>query len=346
MNPSTDMTGLLARLFGRKGQAPGLSRDEAFDAMTMMMSGKVPAEQVAAFLGAIAGKGVAVDELVGMVTAMRAHAKPIDLPGDRAIDTCGTGGTGLDTFNVSTIAAFILAAGGHLVVKHGNRSASGKCGGADLLERLGVNLAMTPEQTKACALATGFGFVFARSYHPAMAHVAPIRSALKVKTVFNILGPLSNPAAAKRQVIGVYDPAMMTPMAKVLRELGSENVLIVHGGDGTDEITLAAETAAVHLCRGEIAALTITPEDFGLPRYALAELLGGDVEANHRDALAMLTASPEVSAAKRDLVIANSAAALWVAGSAATLKEGRHLAEELLNSGKALAVLKEVRRHG
>lgn len=342
MNPSTDMTALLSQLF--KGQK--LSRDDAFDAMSLMMSGKVPAEQVAALLGALAGRGVAIDELVGMVTAMRAHAKTIDLPGDKAIDTCGTGGTGLDTFNVSTISAFILAADGHLVVKHGNRSASGKCGGADLLEKLGVNLAMTPEQTKACALATGFGFVFARSYHPAMAHVAPIRSALKVKTVFNILGPLSNPAAAKRQVIGVYDPAMMAPMAEVLRELGSENVLIVHGGDGTDEITLSTETTAIHLNRGDITPLTIAPEDFDLPRYPLADLLGGDVTANHRDAVAMLTGDGETSAAKRDLVIANSAAALWIAGSAETLKDGRHRAEQLLTSGKALAVLEEVRRHG
>lgn len=327
-----------------KGQA--LSRQGAYEAMTAMMSGNAAPEQVAAFLGAMSGKGVQVDELVGMVTAMREHAKPIDLPSDEAIDTCGTGGTGLGTFNVSTISAFILAAGGHLVVKHGNRSASGKCGGADLLERLGVNLALTPEQTKACALATGFGFLFARSFHPAMAHVAPIRSALQVKTVFNILGPLSNPAGAKKQVIGVYDPSAMQPMAEVLRELGSHNVLIVHGKDGMDEISLSADTMAIHLNRGDITSLTITPEDFGLPRYPLEELLGGDITANHADAVALLENRTEQSAAKRDLVIANSAAALWVAGSASTLAEGRQLAEKLLTSGDALSVLEKVRRHG
>lgn len=323
-----------------------LSRHQAYEAMTTMMAGSAAPEQVAAFLGALSGKGVTVEELVGMVTAMREHAQTIAISGDDAIDTCGTGGSGLDTFNVSTVSAFILAAAGHLVIKHGNRSASGKCGGADLLESLGVNLAMTAEQTKACAEDSGFGFVFARSYHPAMAHVAPIRSALKVKTVFNILGPLSNPAGAKRQVIGVYDPSKMQPMAEVLRELGSENVLIVHGKDGMDEITLSDQTLAVHLNRGDITPFTISPEDFDLPRYPLAELLGGDVAANTEDALAILTNSAEQSAAKRDLVLANTAAALWIAGRSATLKDGRHLAEQLLESGAALRVLEKVRRYG
>lgn len=322
-----------------------LSQADASAAMEAMMSGNAAPAQVAAFLGSLSAKGVKVSELVGMVTAMRNHARPIDLPGKDAIDTCGTGGTGLDTFNVSTVSAFVLAAAGQLVIKHGNRSASGKCGGADLLESLGVNLELTPEQTQKLALSTGFGFLFARTYHPAMAHVAPVRSALGVKTVFNILGPLSNPAGAKRQVIGVYDPSAMEPMAEVLRELGSENVLIVHGHDGIDEITLSTETRAIHLNRGDITPLTIKPEDFQLPRYPLSQLLGGDVAANHKDAEAILTAAPHASSAKRDLVVANSAAALWIAGKAKTLFEGRQLAEQLLSSGKALAVLDKVRNH-
>lgn len=327
---------ILQKLF--KGNS--ITADESFQAMKHLMSGEVSEEQIAGFLGALAGKKPEADEILGLVRGMREHSLKISPDRNDLVDTCGTGGSGLDTFNVSTTSAFILAAAGLAVVKHGNRAASSKCGTADVLEELGINIESSLEKVTDCVQKTGFGFLFARTFHPAMRYVAPVRSALGVKTVFNILGPLTNPANAQKQVIGVYDPEVMVLMAEVLRELGSKEVLLVHGLDGMDEITLSTETKAVHLKNGQINKFNISPKEVGLPQYSLEELLGNNAKENANVLLGILKGE---KSPKRDLVVVNSGAALWITGKASNLEGGCRLAESLLDSGKAYQNFQEVK---
>ena len=319
-----------------------LSREEAASVINRIMDGEVPATMTAAFLVAWKTRGETVDEIAGCAAAMRAHALQIPVQRRDLVDTCGTGGSGTDTFNISTTNAFLLAGAGLGVVKHGNRSASSRCGSADVLEELGVPIDLPPEQVAKMVDETGFGFLFARTFHPAMKHVGPVRAELGVRTVFNILGPLTNPAGAKRQVIGVFDPDLPEVMARVLRELGSEEVMVVHGeDDGVDEISLAGPTRVAHLKDGEIKTTTITPESVGLTRAPLAEVRGGDAAENAGITTALLQG--ELKGPKRDILMLNAAAALQVAGKVADLREGVALAGRLLDQGKWMEVLEKVR---
>lgn len=328
----------LAKLF--KGE--NLTEKESYEAMQTLMSENAEHIHIAAFLGAISGKKPTVSEITGMVKAMRENSLKINLDNTNLIDTCGTGGSGLETFNISTTTAFILAAAGCTVVKHGNRAASSKCGTADVLEELGVNIEISHHKAESCAKETGFAFLFARSFHPSMKYVAPVRSSLKLKTVFNLLGPLSNPAGAKRQVIGVYDEKVMLQMAEVLKELNSEHVLLVHGMDGMDEITLSDSTKVVELKNGNIKSYTISPSDFGFEKQPLKELLGAD---KHHNAAELRKILEGKSSTKRNIVVANAAAGLLVSQKAKDLNEGARLAEKILDEGLALKVLDNVIRY-
>ncbi len=327
------MKAVLAKLFERQN----LTREEARAAMDQLMNGNVPPEQIGAFLGALRGKGETIKEIAGLADSMRAHAIRLNIQRSDLIDTCGTGGSGLHTFNISTIVSLILAAAGAGTVKHGNRSISSKCGSADVLEALGVAIDLPPDRVSACVDQLGFGFLFARSLHPSMKHVAAIRVSLGVRTVFNLLGPLTNPAFAQRQLMGVFDGALISQLAYVLKELGSHEVMVVHGNDGLDEITLTGSTAVAHLRNGKVETYQLTPADFGMKPCRLDELIGGDVATNV--AIVMNILEGRDHSAKRGIVIANAAAALVIAQKAPTITEGCLLAANMIDSGKAMDLL-------
>jgi len=316
------------------GQA--VTRDSARAAFDEIMSGDAPEVQVAAFLMGLVMRG----EDVGVVTAgaevLRARGQQLVAP-PGAVDTCGTGGDGHGTYNISTAAAIVAAACGVPVAKHGNKAVSSKSGSADVLERLGVVLELPVDRVQACLDEIGICFLLAPSFHNAMRHVAPVRHGLGIRTVFNVLGPLSNPAGAKRQVIGVYDPAWLEPLAATLKELGSERVWIVHGSDGLDELTVTGETAVAALeADGGIRRFTVTPEDAGLPRHPMAELIGGTAEENADALTALLAGAPS---AYRDIVLLNTAATLLVAGRVEDLRAGANMASRAIDDGAARALL-------
>ena len=331
------MKPIIGKLFNKES----LTRQEARQAMDALMSGSVSPVMVAAFLGALRGKGESVEEICGFAQSMRNHAAKIPLTQKDLVDTCGTGGDGADTFNISTAAAFVLAAAGLYVVKHGNRSVSSLCGSADVLEALGVKVDESPLQVAKSVEETGFGFLFAKTMHPSMKHVAPVRKELSVRTVFNLLGPLTNPAFAKRQVIGVYDKDLLEKMAHVLKELGSEEVMLVHGADGLDEVTLTDKTYVAHLKEGKVESYAITPEDFGFERCSIEDLKGGDASENARILTGILKG--EIKGPKRDIVVMNGACALMVAGKAGDFLAARKMVESLLDNKKAYEVLEKVR---
>lgn len=330
------MQQILKKLFSRQH----LTRAEAREAMDTLMRGEAKPEQVGAFLGGLRGKGETIEEIVGCAESMRANALNLNIKRQDLFDTCGTGGDGMNTFNISTANAFILAAAGAGIVKHGNRSVSGNCGSADVLEALGIAIELTPDQVSHCVDQFGFGFLFARSFHPAMKHVAGIRQSLGVRTVFNLLGPLTNPAKAKRQLIGVFQKEWIEPMANVLKELGSEEVMLVHGEDGMDEITPAGITYVAHLKQGQVTTYTVKPEDFGVKRFSVEKLRGGDAAFNAT--MIEKTLNGEKGPC-RDALLMNAAAALSVAGKASDFLSGKALAEELIDSGKAWAVVEKIR---
>jgi anthranilate phosphoribosyltransferase len=312
-----------------------LSQSEAQAAFDRILSGEVTPAQLGAFLAALRVRGETVDEITGAVTALRAKMLRVNVPGP-AIDVVGTGGDGLGSYNVSTLAALIVAACGVKVAKHGNRAASSKSGASDVLGALGVKIGIPPEQVAACVAEAGIGFMMAQTHHAAMRHVAPVRVELGARTIFNLVGPLSNPAGVRRQLVGVFSPNWLEPLALVLRNLGSDRVWLVHGSDGLDEITTTGPTQVVALENGMIRSFALTPEDFGLPRAQPAELKGGDPFAN---AQALRAALAGQSGPYRDIAIANAAAALVVAGAAPGLRPGVDLASQALDSGAAAAVL-------
>lgn len=317
-----------------------LTAEEAREAMDLLMDGKATPEQIGAFLAALATKGESVDEIVGFVRSIRAHATPLTIKRTDLIDTCGTGGDGLDTFNISTAAALVLATAGLGVVKHGNRSVSSRCGSADVLETLGIPIDLSPDLVSRSVDLHGFGFLFAKSLHPAFKHVAPVRQALGVRTIFNVLGPLTNPAGAKKQVIGVFSKNWLEPLAQVLAQLGAESVLLVHGRDGLDEVSLSDVTDACFVKKGAVQKLTLQPADFGISKAPLKELHGGDASENAKIITAIFAGE---KSARRDIVVINAAAALVVAGKAADWQAGRKQVEALLDSGQVrerVAVLK------
>jgi anthranilate phosphoribosyltransferase len=317
----------------------GLSLDEtqSFAAFQAIMAGAVAEDDLAAFLTAQAARGPTVPEIAGAARAMRGAMTTIEA-GPDAIDLCGTGGDGQSTLNVSTACAFVVAACGVPVAKHGNRSMSSKSGAADCLEALGVKIALTPLQATRCLHEAGLCFLFAQTYHPAMRFVAPVRKRLGIRTIFNLLGPLSNPARVRRQLIGVYDTAWCRPLAEVLGRLGVESAWIVNG-DSLDELTVTGRTDVAVLANGDVAMREVVPEDAGLARWPLEAIRGGDCTHN---AAALTRLFDGERGAYRDIVLLNSAAALVVGGKAKSLREGVGLAAEALDNGAAKAKLAQL----
>ncbi len=312
------------------------TREEARAAMREIMSGEATPAQIAAYLTALRIRGETADVIAGSAEAMRERFTAIRPPHDRIVDTCGTGGDGAKTFNISTAAALVAAGAGATVAKHGNRSVSSACGSADVLAALGVNLELPPARIEQCLAQIGIAFLFAPLLHPAMKHAIGPRREIGIRTVFNILGPLSNPAGARRGVLGVYDVRLTTLLAEAARELGAVRLFVVHGSDGLDEITLTGSTTVAEVVGGEVRRYEIRPEDFGVPPCGREELLGGDAETNARLVREVLCGAP---GPRRNVVCLNAAAAIVAAGLAADLREGFELAASAIDSGAALAKL-------
>ncbi len=319
-----------------------LGRQGARSAMDALVSGEASEIHAAAFLGALQARGPDEDELIGFSQSLRAHAIRIAIARAPLVDTCGTGGDGLGTFNFSTAAALVAAGAGAAVAKHGNRAVSSRSGSADVLEALGVVADAPPETVRRSVEETGFGFLFAPRFQPAMRHVAPVRRELGVRTVFNLLGPLANPAGVLRQVVGVYDEALVPVLARVLAGLGAERAMVVHGEDGMDEVSLAAPTRVAHVDAGRgIWMETLTPEDAGLRRAGLPARRGGDAAANARLLEEVLAGRDGPLA---DGTCLNAAAVLVVEGCVSTIREGIAAARDTIASGRALDVLAKLRR--
>jgi anthranilate phosphoribosyltransferase len=314
-----------------------LSADEAHAFFAACLRGEPTPAQVAAAVTALRIRGETVEEITAFATAMREAARTLDHPYD-AIDTCGTGGDGQHTFNISTAAALVLAGAGLKVAKHGNRAMSSKSGSSDVLSVLGVNLQASPAQQRRSLDEAGIAFLFAPAYHGAMRHVGPVRAEIGFRTVFNLLGPLSNPAGAKRQVMGVYDPRLLEPLAEVLGRLGATRAWTVHG-QGLDELTTTGETEVAEWKDGTVRRFTVTPEDAGLPRASLDALRGGDAEENAMALRALLDGD---AGAYRDIVLLNAAAALVVADRATDLAEGAALAAAVIDDGRAARALADL----
>ena len=328
----------LKTLIGKVATGAELSRQEAATAFDRMMSGEATPSQMGGLLMALRVRGETVEEITGAVSAMRAKMLRVEAPLD-AVDVVGTGGDGSGSVNVSTCASFIVAGAGVPVAKHGNRALSSKSGAADALAALGVKIDLTPAQVSHCIKEAGIGFMFAPAHHPAMKNVGPTRVELATRTIFNLLGPLSNPAGVRRQMIGVFSRQWVQPLAEVLRNLGAERVWVVHGSDGLDEITLSGPTAVAALENGNIRTFEVTPEDAGLARAPAEALKGGDAEANAAGLRAVLEGARN---AYRDGALPNAAAALSVAGKAKDLKEGVAIGANALDSGAALERLKKL----
>lgn len=314
-----------------------LSADEAHAFFAACLRGEPTPAQVAAAVTALRIRGETVEEIAAFATAMREAARTLDHPYD-AIDTCGTGGDGQHTFNISTAAALVLAGAGLKVAKHGNRAMSSKSGSSDVLSVLGVNLQASPAQQRRSLDEAGIAFLFAPAYHGAMRHVGPVRAEIGFRTVFNLLGPLSNPAGANRQVMGVYDPRLLEPLAEVLGRLGATRAWTVHG-QGLDELTTTGETEVAEWKDGAVRRFTVTPEDAGLPRASIDALRGGDAEEN---AVALRDLLDGARGAYRDIVLLNAAAALVVADRAVDLAEGAALAAAVIDDGRAAKALADL----
>ncbi|MGA7101996.1 MAG: anthranilate phosphoribosyltransferase [Pseudolabrys sp.] len=308
-----------------------LSREEAAGAFDRMMSGEATPSQMGGLLMALRVRGETVEEITGAVTTMRAKMLGVKAPAD-AVDVVGTGGDASGSFNISTCAAFIVAGADVPVAKHGNRALSSRSGAADVLQALGVKIELNADQVGTCIRDAGIGFMFAPAHHPAMKNVGPTRVELGTRTIFNLLGPLSNPARVKRQMVGTFSKQWVEPMAQVLKNLGSESIWVVHGSDGLDEITTAGLTTVAALENGMIRTFEVGPEDAGLSRAKPEALRGGDAEHNARALLDVLKGMPSPF---RDIAILNAAAALIVAGKAKDLKQGAMLAAKSIEAGEA-----------
>lgn len=322
-------------------QRQDMSAAETSELILSIMSGELDQAQTAAILMGLRCKGETADEIVGAARAMREKAIRITSRHTRIVDTCGTGGDHSGTFNISTVTAFVAAGAGVVVAKHCNRSASSRCGSADLFEALGLRLDASPDQVTRCLDETGFTVLFARAMHPAMKHVAPVRTSLGIRTIFNFLGPLTNPAGATHQLIGISERKYLRLYAEALAELGVECALVARGCDGLDEVSLASETEAIQWDGRSFRELTLRPEDAGLARCSREDLLGGDRETNAAIATAVL--QNRDTGPKRDAVLLNAGAVLWTAGVAPDLRNGVEKAAESLQSGAAWEKLLEVR---
>ncbi len=324
----------LTRVVGGKD----LTREEAEAVMRRVMEGEATPAQLGALLAALHLKGESVDEIVGFASALRAYAVPVLLSGD-AIDTCGTGGDGAGTFNISTVSAIVCAAAGVRVAKHGNRAASSACGSADVLEAFGVRIDLGPEGVARCVDEVGVGFMFAPRFHPAMKHAAPVRRELGIRTVFNLLGPLANPARVRRQLLGVATARLGERLARVLDALGADRVLVVHGDDGLDEISPCGPTRLYELRDGAVVERALRPEDVGLASARREEIAGGDARRNREIAERVLVGARDGA---RTAVLLNAGAALYVAGAAPSIRDGVVRAEETIDSGKASRTLEKL----
>jgi anthranilate phosphoribosyltransferase len=329
-----------------------LTREQASAALDEILSGEASEVETAALLSVMATRGEQAPELAGFVDSMRARALTVPLTDEERaelVDTCGTGGGGPLTFNISTGAALVAAAAGAKVAKHGNRAVTSRAGSADVLEALGVPIALGPELAAECLRETNFMFLFAPLYHPAMKTVAPLRRALGFRTIFNLCGPLTNPAGARAQVIGVLAPSRVLLVGRALATLGARRAFVVHGSDGIDELTTTGESVVARIVESadggkpELKAARVTPEMAGLPRVTLDQFVGGDIPTNASLLYDVLTGIP---GARRDIVLLNAAAALVAAGLASDLKEGVALGAEAIDSGQAAATLTKLRQFG
>ncbi|MFT7227443.1 MAG: anthranilate phosphoribosyltransferase [Methylophilaceae bacterium] len=315
-----------------------LSHDQMLAVMQQVMGGELTTAQISALLIALRLKGETVDEITAAATVMRELSTKVNIK-DAAhlVDTCGTGGDGIQTFNVSTVSAFVAAAASAKVAKHGGRSVSSTCGSADVLEELGVDVNKTPDEVANSVDAIGIGFMFAPNHHSAMKHAAPVRKELGIRTIFNLLGPLTNPAAARRQVMGVYDRALTGKLAQVLQKLGSEHVLVVHGADGMDEISLTGDTYVAELKSGKVTEYTVNPKQFGLTIHQLKDI---QIQNSAESKAMIMHVLNGKTGAPRDIVLLNAGAAIYVAGITATLAAGIEKAAQMIDDGVALSKLK------
>ncbi|RMG84905.1 MAG: anthranilate phosphoribosyltransferase [Candidatus Dadabacteria bacterium] len=332
-----------------------LTEGEMIEAMEAIMGGEATHAQMAAFLTALRIKGETIEEITGAARVMREHATPIrveprkevltldrdeiNVEYESILDTCGTGGDDTNTFNISTTTALVVAAAGVRVAKHGNRAVSSRCGSADVLEALGVNLDVTPEVVETCIREIGIGFLYAPLLHSAMRHVAPVRREMGIRTIFNVLGPLTNPAGASRQVLGVYRKDLTGKLARVLQRLGSERAFVVHGSDGLDEITITGPTHVAELRNGQVEEFEITPEEFGLSSAPPESIHGGNAQENARIVRGILEGE---KGPRRDVVVLNAGAALLVAGATKDLMWGIRMAQDAIDSGRALQKLAQL----
>lgn len=316
-----------------------LAYDDARALMQVIVSGELSEPQIAAVLIALRAKGETVDEIAGFVSALRDKAIRVTASRDDLVDTCGTGGDGTHTFNISTAAAIVAAGAGVGIAKHGNRALSSKCGSSDVLEALGVRT-VAPERVADVIDRTGIGFMFAPAHHPALKHAAGVRRDLGVRTVFNLLGPMANPAFVRRQLVGVFDPALTETVARVLLSLGSEKVYVVHGSDGSDEVTVTGETRVTVLDGGRVETFTFAPESVGIERANARALTGGTPEENAGTIVAILDGA---RGAKRDAVVLNAGFVIAVAGRANSIVEGVAMAAASIDDGRAKDVLERLR---
>lgn len=316
------------------------THEQMLDVMRQVMGGELTSAQIAALLMGLRLKGETVDEIAAAAEVMRELATKVSIADEtHLIDTCGTGGDGIQTFNVSTACAFVAAAAGANVAKHGGRSVSSTCGSADVLETLGINVNLTPEQVARCVNEIGIGFMFAPNHHSAMKHAAPVRRELGVRTLFNLLGPMTNPAGAKRQVMGVFHKDLTNLLARVLQRLGSRHVMVVHGADGMDEISFAGDTYVAELKDGQVREYVLNPQQFGMGLHDVQGIRVQDAEQSKQIVLAVLSGEP---GAARDIVLLNAGAAIYVAGLAQDLEQGIQKAGEAIDSGAAKNKLQQL----
>jgi len=332
---------MIREVISKLVEGKDLTERETEMVMEEIMSGEATQAQIGAFLTALRMKGETVEEITGAARIMREKSTRIRVNDPHVVDTCGTGGDRSHTFNISTAAAFVVAGAGVTVAKHGNRSVSSKCGSADVLNALGINIDVPPEKTEQCLNEIGIGFLFAPLYHPAMKYAIGPRREIGIRTIFNILGPLTNPAGASCQVIGVYSPHLTEKLARVLINLGATHCMVVHGSDGLDEITITGETIVSEGIRGEVKTYRIRPGDFGMLTGTIEDIRGGDPEENARIILNILQGE---EGHRRDIVVLNAAAGIYVAGKARDFDTAILMARESIDSGNALRKLEALRQ--
>ncbi|HVG22876.1 MAG TPA: anthranilate phosphoribosyltransferase [Thermoanaerobaculia bacterium] len=330
---------MISEAIKRAVEGQDLGRAQMHEVFGAVMDGRASDVQKSALLVALRMKGETPEEITGAALAMRERVTPLDVQRDDLVDTCGTGGDGRGTFNISTIAALVAAGAGANVAKHGNRAVSSSCGSADVLAALGVHIDLNAAQMSDVLRKAGIAFLFAPKLHPAMAAVASVRRELGLRTIFNVLGPLTNPAFAKRQVLGVYNDRLVDVVARVLAALGATHALVVHSRDGLDEISVSAATHVCEVRGGEVTTYEVTPEELGVGRHSIEALAGGDARTNANIAREILQGA---NGAKHDVVVANAGAALYVAGAAPSIRDGVALAKEAIASGRAYAKLQQL----